>query len=63
MTELFLPIVSVANSGECFQVSFAEKEDNGDEGSESAYFLLQRQFESPDGGRVYLETLLSKIGR
>jgi len=55
MTELSFPNVSVASSGDYFQVSFAEKEDSGEnEESEGAYF--QRQFESFDGGRVYLES-------
>ncbi len=52
MTEFSLPYVSIASSGgEYFQVSFAENEDSDD-----AYFLIQRQFESPDGGRVYIES-------
>jgi hypothetical protein len=52
MTEFSLPRVSIANSGgEYFQVSFAENEDSDD-----AYFLIQRQFESPDGGQVYVES-------
>ena len=52
MTEFSLSYVSVASSGgEYFQVSFAEHEDSDD-----AYFLIQRQFESPDGGRVYVES-------
>jgi hypothetical protein len=58
MTELSLPYVSVASAGDYFQVSFAEeKEDSGEnEESEGAYFLLQTQFESNDGGQVYLES-------
>ena len=52
MTEFSLPYVSIASSGgEYFQVPFAEKEDSDD-----AYFLIQRQFESPDGGRVCVES-------
>lgn len=52
MKDFFLPYVSIASSGgEYFQVSFAEREDSDDE-----YFLIQRQFESPDGGRVYVES-------
>ena len=52
MTEFLLPYVSIASSGgEYFQVSFAENEHSDD-----AYFLIQRQFESPDGGRVYVES-------
>ena|SRR5436309_9827799 len=52
MTEFFLPYVSIASSGgEYFQVSFAANEDSDDE-----YVLIQRQFESPDDGRVYVES-------
>jgi hypothetical protein len=52
MTEFSLPYVSIASSGgEYFQVSFAENEDSDD-----AYFLIQRQLELPDGGRVYVES-------
>src|SRR3990172_7528227 len=52
MTDLMLPYVSIASSGgESFQVLFAENEDSDD-----AYFLIQRQFELPDGGRVYVES-------
>jgi len=52
MTEFSFPNVSVASSGgEYFQVSFADKEDSDD-----AYFLIQRQFESPDRGHVYIES-------
>ena len=59
MTEFSLPHVSVASSGgEYFQVLFAQEEDSfaQDEDRDDAYFLIQRQFESPDGGRVYLES-------
>jgi hypothetical protein len=52
MTEFSFPNVSVASSGgEYFQVSFADKEDSDD-----AYFLIQRQFESPDRGHIYIES-------
>src|SRR5262245_48223504 len=51
MKECSLPNVSVASSGdEYFQVHFSDKQDSDD-----AYFLIQRQLESPDGGRVYIE--------
>ena len=54
MTDLFLRHVSVAESGgEYFQVSFADGEDRDD-----SYFLVQRQFESPDHGRLYVESHL-----
>ncbi len=55
MTEFSLPYVSVANSGdEYFHVSFEERKDGSvDDGP---YILMQRQFESPDGGRVYVES-------
>ena len=52
MKELSLPNVSVASSGgEYFQIHFSDKQDSDD-----TYFLIQRQFESPDGGRVYVES-------
>jgi hypothetical protein len=57
MADLFLKHVSVAESGgEYFQVSFAN-----DEESDDSYFLLQRQFESPDHGRVYVESHLHTL--
>jgi hypothetical protein len=57
MTDLFLRHVSLAESGgEYFQVSFAD-----DEESDLSYFLLQRQFESPDHGRVYVESHLRTL--
>ena len=52
MTEFSFPNVSVASSGgEYFQVSFTDSDD-----SDHAYFLLQRQFESYDGGFFYIES-------
>jgi len=52
MKEFSLPNVSVGSSGsEYFQVHFSDKQDSDD-----AYFLIQRQFESHDGGRVYVES-------
>lgn len=57
MTDLFLKHVSVAESrGEYFQVSFAD-----DEESDGSYFLFQRQFESPDHGRLYVESHLRTL--
>ena len=57
MTELSLKLVSVAESGgEYFQASFAD-----DEESDDSYFLPQRQFESPDRGRVYVESHLPTL--
>jgi hypothetical protein len=51
VAEFSFPSVSVASSGgEYFQVSFEDDPD-----SDSAYFLIQRQFESHDGGLFYLE--------
>lgn len=52
VTEFSFPKVSVASSGgEYFQVSFRDSNDSDD-----AYFLLQRQFESYDGGFLYIES-------
>jgi hypothetical protein len=54
ITELSLPYVSVASAGdEYFEVSFDARPEGTD--GDTPYFLLQRQFESPDGGRVYVE--------
>jgi hypothetical protein len=52
--ELTLPYVSVASGGdEYFQVSFDARPEGTD--GDTPHFLLQRQFESPDRGRVYVE--------
>jgi hypothetical protein len=57
MKEFLLPNVSVASSGdEYFQVHFSDKQDSAD-----AYLLIQRQLESPDGGRVYIECHEEKL--
>jgi hypothetical protein len=40
-----------SSGGEYFQVSFANKADSDD-----AYFLIQRQFETDDSGRLYIES-------
>lgn len=54
MTTARLPYVSVASAGdEYFQVPFDARPEGTD--GDTPYFLLQRQFESPDGGRVYVE--------
>ena len=52
--------VSAAEAGDYYQVSF-ETEDPGDgatdpPGLDSPYLIIQRQFETPDGGRCYVET-------
>ncbi len=51
--------VSAAEAGDYYQVSF-ETEDPGDAidppGLDSPYLIIQRQFETPDGGRCYVET-------
>ena len=52
MKEFSLANVSVSSSGgEYFQVHFSDEQDSDD-----AYLLIQRQFESPNGGRVYVES-------
>ncbi len=57
MTDLFLTHVSVAESGgEYFQVSFADEKESDD-----SYFLVQRQFQSPDYGRIYVESYLRTL--
>jgi hypothetical protein len=52
--------VSAAEAGDYYQVSF-ETEDPGDDATDSPwldgpYLIIQRQFETPDGGRCYVET-------
>jgi hypothetical protein len=52
--------VSAAEAGDYYQVSF-ETEDPGDDatnppGLDSPYLIIQRQFETPHGGRTYVET-------
>jgi hypothetical protein len=52
--------VSAAETGDYYQVSF-ETEDPGDDvtdppGLVRPYLIIQRQFETPDDGRCYVET-------
>jgi hypothetical protein len=52
--------VSAAEAGDYYQVSF-ETEDPGDDatdppGLDGPYLIIQRQFETPDGGRCYVQT-------
>ena len=52
--------ISAAEAGDYYQVSF-ETEDPGDDAPDppepdSPYLIIQRQFETPDGGRCYVET-------
>ena len=59
-----LPYVSISVAGdEYYQVLFEEKKDEGreviDVGNldlDTPYFMIQRQFEMPDGGECYVET-------
>jgi len=46
--------VSSSVSGDYYQVMFEAEEDTND--ADSPYFLIQRQFETSDDGRCYLET-------
>jgi len=49
--------VSVSVAGDYFQVMFDDdSEDEGDGAPDAPYVLIQRQFEMPDGGRIYIET-------
>jgi hypothetical protein len=52
-----LDYLSVSVAGDYYQVMFEEKEeDEWDETFDTPYVLIQRQFEMPDGGRIYIET-------
>ena len=46
--------VSSSVSGDYYQAVFQAKEDTND--PDSPYLLIQRQFETSDGGRCYIET-------
>ena len=46
--------VSSSVSGDYYQAMFEAEEDTND--PNSPYFLIQRQFETSDGGRCYIET-------
>ncbi|RLA46355.1 MAG: hypothetical protein DRR42_18465 [Gammaproteobacteria bacterium] len=55
--KIHLDYVSVSVTGEYYQVMFEDKEeDEGDAILDTPYVLIQRQFEMPDGGRIYIET-------
>lgn len=45
--------VSVSISGDYYQILF----DDGLDGDNAPYLLIQRQFEMPDGGECYFESL------
>lgn len=47
--------VSASIDGDYYQVLFEAKKDTSE--FESPYLLIQRQFEDPDGGVCYVETL------
>jgi len=52
-----LDYVSVSVAGDYYQVGFDEKkEDKGGETFDAPYVIIQRQFEMPDGSRIYIET-------
>jgi len=52
--------VSADDAGNYYQVSFETADPNDDAtdppGLDSPYLIIQRQFETPDGGRCYIET-------
>lgn len=49
--------VDVSIAGDYYQVHFGAKKDNGSAKiTDDPYFLIQRQFEMPDGGEVYIES-------
>jgi hypothetical protein len=52
-----LDYVSVSVAGDYYQVMFEDKEEyEGDEILDTPYVLIQRQFEMPEGSRIYIET-------
>jgi hypothetical protein len=55
--KIYADYVSVSQSGDYYQVMFEQKDPDGEEdGMDAKYILIQRQFESPDGGRIYVES-------
>ena len=52
--------VSAAETGDYYQLSFQTEDPDDDAadppGLDSPYLIIQRQFETPDGGRCYVET-------
>ncbi len=55
--KITLNYVHVSITGDYYQVHFDAKEDDGSsEMTDDPYFLIQRQFEIPDGGEVYIES-------
>jgi len=49
--------VSASEAGDYYQVLFQERYPDVEQDSpEEKYLLIQRQFEMPDDGRVYVET-------
>ncbi len=55
--KITLNYVDVSIEGDYYQVHFDAKEDDGSgEITDDPYFLLQRQFEMPDRGDVYIES-------
>ena len=49
--------VSASQDGDYYQVLFEEKDEDSEQGSLGGeYLLIQRQFEMPDGSRIYVES-------
>ena len=49
--------VSASEAGDYYQVLFEEKDPRTEQDSLGGkYLLIQRQFELPDGGRIYVES-------
>jgi hypothetical protein len=55
--KITLNYVYISIEGDYYQVHFYAREDNGStEITDDPYFLIQRQFEMPDGDEVYIES-------
>src|SRR2546426_10727471 len=57
MFKLHAQCASASEAGDYFQVLFEEK----DVAEDGRYFMVQRQFEFPDGGRCAIETELTDM--
>ena len=57
MIQMRFNSVSASEAGDYLQVLFEEEADN----LEAGYFLVQRQFEFPDEGEVYIESTDTRL--
>lgn len=54
--KIHLGYVSASVAGDYYQVYFKESEDSDQSDIDGKYLLIQRQFEIPDGDKIYVES-------